>query len=159
MRFGGPFGVRPYKQEVGGSIPSPPIREMPAGGQASEAHPLPSQALDRCSRDRQVDPRALGIHGRHLVELHDVPASPEQEATLDHDLIRMIRVPLVADVLDLAHVPSVQCDHAEPLGGGQGRSEPDDVFALALRVTPFPRSGRKTIGAAQAEVSFLRYLV
>jgi diguanylate cyclase (GGDEF)-like protein len=50
----------------------------------------------------------------------------------------MVRVPLVADVLDLADVPSVERDHAEAFGVGEARAELEDVFALALRVDPPP---------------------
>lgn len=60
----------------------------------------------------------IGIDCGHLVEPHDAAAMAEQNPPLDDDVVRVVGVPLVADVLDLADVPSVEGDHVEALGVG-----------------------------------------
>jgi diguanylate cyclase (GGDEF)-like protein len=61
---------------------------------------------------------------------------PEENPPLDDDLVRMVGVPLVADVPDLADVVAVERDHAKSFGVGQPSAELDHVFALALRLDP-----------------------
>jgi hypothetical protein len=56
---------------------------------------------------------------RHRTEGEDTPAPREETATADDDLVRVVNVPLVADVIQPAGVRAVACKH--PVAAGDGK--------------------------------------
>jgi hypothetical protein len=58
--------------------------------------------------DGQVDSLPLGIDVRHLLERHLCVPIPEQEPPADEDLVGVVRVPLVAHVLEPAELSAIE---------------------------------------------------
>ena len=103
------------------------------------------KSSDGRGRDSEVDAPTIRVDRGDLLEADHPEAVPEQDSALDHDLVRMIGVPPVADVFDLADVTTVECDHAEALGVRQASTELQDVFAVALRFRPLRRQGSRRL--------------
>jgi hypothetical protein len=67
------------------------------------------------------------------------PPPREEAAAADDDLVRVVSVPLVADVSEPADVRAVALDHAIALGGGEEAAEfsqcPTAPLAAPVRAT------------------------
>jgi hypothetical protein len=60
---------------------------------------------------------------RHRAEGEDTPPSREEPATADDDLVRVVDVPLVADVIQPAQVRAVAREHSVAPGDGEEPAE------------------------------------
>jgi len=60
---------------------------------------------------------------RHRTEGEDTPPPREKTATADDDLVRVVSVPLVADVIQPADVRAVAREHPVAPGGGEKPAE------------------------------------
>jgi len=60
---------------------------------------------------------------RHRTEGEDTPPPREEPATADDDLVRVVNVPLVADVIQPADVRAVAREHPVALGDGEKPAE------------------------------------
>ena len=60
---------------------------------------------------------------RHRTEGEDTPPPRKQTATADDDLVRVVNVPLVADVIQPADVRAVAREHPVALGDGEEPAE------------------------------------
>jgi len=60
---------------------------------------------------------------RHRTEGEDTPPPRKQTPTADDDLVRVVNVPLVADVIQPADVRAVAREHAVAFGGGEKTAE------------------------------------
>jgi hypothetical protein len=60
---------------------------------------------------------------RHRAEGDDTPPPREETATADDDLVRVVNVPLVADVIQPADVRAVAREHAIASGDGEEPAE------------------------------------
>jgi hypothetical protein len=74
-------------------------------GAAQQNRPLPSPNL------------------RHRTEGEDTPPPCEETATADDDLVRVVNVPLVADVIQPADVRAIAREHPVASGGGEEAAE------------------------------------
>ena len=60
---------------------------------------------------------------RHRAEGEDTPPPREETATADDDLVRVVNVPLVADVIQPAEVRAVAREHSVAPGDGEEPAE------------------------------------
>ena len=60
---------------------------------------------------------------RHRTEGEDTPPPREETATADDDLVRVVSVPLVADVVQPADVRAIAREHPVAPGGGDEAAE------------------------------------
>ena len=60
---------------------------------------------------------------RHRAEGEDTPPPREETATADDDLVRVVNVPLVADVIQPAEVRAVAREHSVASGDGEEPAE------------------------------------
>jgi len=74
--------------------------------------------------DAAQDNRPLPLPNvRHRTEGEDTPPPCEETATADDDLVRVVNVPLVADVIQPANVRAVAREHAVAPGDGEEPAE------------------------------------
>ncbi len=85
-------------------MPAPPRVSLGAGA-AQHNRPLPLSDF------------------RHRTEGEDTPPPREKTATADDDLVRVVSVPLVADVIQPADVRAVARERAVAPGGGEEPAE------------------------------------
>jgi hypothetical protein len=75
----------------------------------------------------------------HRAEGEGTPPPREEAAAADDDLVRVVSVPLVADVIEPADVRAVALEHAIALGGGEEAAEfsqcPTAPLAALVRTT------------------------
>ena len=69
---------------------------------------------------------------RHRAEGEDTPPPREETATADDKLVRVVNVPLVADVIQPADVRAVAREHAIPSGDGEEPAEVRLCFVAPL---------------------------
>ena len=82
---------------------------------------------------------------RHRTEGKDAPPPREETATANDDLVRVVNVPLVADVIQPADVRAVAREHAVAAGDGEEPAEfrPCPVAPLAALVPATLLHGRE----------------
>jgi hypothetical protein len=67
--------------------------------------------VDGVAVDTEHDCVVCGVDGLNRVKGKSASALPEHASPADDDLVRVVAVSLVADVIDLAGLPAVACEH------------------------------------------------
>jgi diguanylate cyclase (GGDEF)-like protein len=99
--------------------------------------------------DGEIDALALRVDVRHHLERHLCVPVPEQEPLPDQDLVGVLRVPLVAHILEPAELSAVERDDPEILRIRQPRAELEDVLSCPLR----PSSSSIKVRAGRTDTS------
>src|SRR5204863_1317629 len=98
----------------------------PKAAGSNPARPMAASArqpLDGVRRNREINPCAIRVDVADGFKGDNAAAAPDEDTTPDDDFVRVIRVSLVADMLDLPDDPAVQGDDLEALRVGQARAE------------------------------------